>query len=112
MQHHSTLGLAGLALLAACAGSAPPPAPAPMLPVRADELRRDLFVFASDSFAGRETGTPAAMRAARFLVDRITSLGLEPAGDSLYFQRVPLVKDTFGPATRIAVSQGQSTSPL
>ena len=113
MQHRSTLGVAGLVLLASCAGSAPPAGPSPaLLPVRADELRRDLAVFASDSFAGRETGTPAATRAARFLVDRITSLGLEPAGDSLYLQRVPLVKQGFGPATRVAVSQGQSTSPL
>jgi hypothetical protein len=113
MSQRLALALGGLVLLSGCAGAPRAAGPAPvLLPVRADELRRDLAVFASDSFAGRETGTPSAMRAARFLVERITALGLEPAGDSLYFQRVPLIKDTFGPGTRLAISQGQSTSPL
>src|SRR6266480_1753444 len=49
-----------------------------LLPVKADELRRDLFAFAADSFQGRETGTPYATRAARFLVERLVSLGAEP----------------------------------
>ncbi|HEY8175092.1 MAG TPA: M28 family peptidase [Gemmatimonadaceae bacterium] len=110
MQHRSVLGLV---MLAACAGSPTVRGPAPMLlPISAEQLRRDLSVFASDSFAGRETGAPSATRAARFLVDRITSLGLEPAGDSFYVQRVPLIKDSFGPGTRFTVTQGQSTSPL
>jgi hypothetical protein len=111
MQHRLVLGLV---MLAACAGStstARRPAPV-LLPISADELRRDLTVFASDSFAGRETGAPSATRATRFLVERITSLGLEPAGDSFYVQRVPLIKDSFGPGTRFTVAQGQSTSPL
>jgi peptidase M28-like protein len=104
-----------LAALAACAGSSPvvvPPAPALILPISTDELRRDLFAFAADSFAGRETGRPYVNRAARFLVERLVSLGLEPAGDSLYYQRVPLIRDVFGPATRFTVIQGQSSSPL
>jgi hypothetical protein len=111
MRHRLVLGLV---MLAACAGSSSTtrgPAPV-LLPISANDLRRDLAVFASDSFAGRETGAPSATRAARFLVDRITSLGLEPAGDSFYVQRVPLLKNTFGPGTRLTVTQGQSTSPL
>ena len=111
MRHRAVLGLI---LVAACAGSSSTGArPAPvLLPIASSELRRDLAVFASDSFAGRETGTPGAMRAARFLTDRISSLGLEPAGDSLYLQRVPLLRTAFGPATRFGVTQGQSTSPI
>lgn len=111
MRHRFALGLV---VLAACARTAPAPAgPAPIIPpITAEELRRDLFVFASDSFGGRETGTPYAMKAARFLADRLMQLGIEPGGDSLYYQRVPLVREGVSPATRIAVSQGQSTSPL
>ena len=111
MRHRIALGLV---LLAACGGpSSTGRGPMPvMLPLSADELRRDLAIFASDSFAGRETGAPSAMRAARFLVERVMRLGLEPAGDSLYLQRVPLVKDYFGAETRLAVVQGQSTIPL
>jgi hypothetical protein len=111
MQHRMVLLLFALA---ACAPSGAPVTGTSrtLLPIRADELRRDLFVFASDSFAGRETGTPSAMKAARFLVDRLVTLGLEPAGDSLYYQRVPLIKETFGPATSFTVTQGQATTPL
>src|SRR3954467_3287249 len=105
----------GLLTMAACAGSTTTVAPGPARSAPAlvtSELRRDLAVFASDSFAGRETGTPGAMRAARFLVDRVMSLGLEPAGDSLYLQRVPLIRNTFASGTRLTVTQGASTIPL
>lgn len=111
MQHRVVLLMIALAACAPPTPTATTPAPALLL-ISADELRRDLFVFASDSFAGRETGTPGASRAARFLVDRLVSLGLEPAGDSLYLQRVPLIRQSFGPETRFTVTQGQSTSPL
>ena len=101
-----------------CATPPPPPAaPAPLAVPRssaiaADELRRDVFAFAADSFLGREAGTPNEMRAARFIVDRLVSLGLEPAGDSLYYHRVPLVRESFGPSTQVGVRQGQTTIPL
>ena len=100
-------------VLAGCGGSAPAPAPKPsLIPVSAADLRRDLMVFASDSFQGRETGTQAAMKAAQFIAQRLVALGVEPAGDSLYFQRVPLVKETFGPETRLTVARGPTTVPL
>src|SRR5436309_9529997 len=67
----------------------------PGLAIGSAELRRDLFAFADDSFRGRETGTADAQRAAAFLARRAQQLGLEPAGDSLYMQRVPLVRETF-----------------
>jgi len=81
-------------------------------PIVGEELRRDLFAFAADSFAGRETGTPNAIRAARFIATRLTALGLEPAGDSMYFQRVPMVAVNFGPATRFAVTDAAGTKLL
>lgn len=102
--------------LAGCAASAPPPATRPvaasLLPISASELRRDVFAFAADSFLGRESGTPNETRAARFLVERLMSLGLEPGGDSMYYHRVPLVRETFGPETRITVTNGQAIVPL
>jgi hypothetical protein len=99
--------------------TAPPrtlPAPATAAPaigaVTADELRRDLFAFADDSMHGRETGTEDATRAMRFLVDRLKQLGLEPAGDSGFAQRVPMQKELFGPGTRITVEEGGSSRPV
>ena len=101
-----------LVFLAACAPSTITTRTTPAPALRADELRRDLTVFASDSFLGRETGTPSANRAARFLVDRLMALRLEPAGDSLYYQRVPLIRDVFTPQTRFTVTQGQVVATL
>lgn len=76
----------------------------PGLMISAMELKHDLFAFADDSFRGRETGTPDAYRAAAFLARRVQQLGLEPAGDSLYLQRVPLVREVFGRGTRITIT--------
>ena len=101
-------------VVVACAPPAPtvPARTGPVRVVAADELRRDVFAFAADSFLGRETGTPSATRAARFLAARLTSLGVEPAGDSLYYQRVPLVKYSFGSATRFDVVTGSGRAAL
>lgn len=74
--------------------------------IGAAELRRDLFVFADDSFHGRRTGTADARRAAAFLAARARQLGLEPAGDSLYLQRVPLMREKLSRTSRIAVISG------
>ena len=97
----------------ACAPSVTPGTPvSATAAISADGLRSDLFAFAADSFQGRETGTPAANRAARFLVQRLMTLGIEPAGDSLYYQRVPLIRQTFAPATLISVRSASSPAPL
>jgi hypothetical protein len=72
--------------------------------INAAELRRDLYVIADDSFRGRETGTPEARRAAAFIARRVQQLGLEPAGDSLYLQRVPMVRETFARTTQLTVT--------
>ncbi|HMC54062.1 MAG TPA: M28 family peptidase [Gemmatimonadaceae bacterium] len=112
MRHRTALGLV---LLAACARTTPPaatPAPVSTPQITADELRRDLAVFASDSFAGRETGTPGAWRAAQFLATRLMALGVEPAGDSLYYQRVPLVREGIASTTQLSITQGGSSVPL
>src|SRR5579862_3606546 len=94
----------GLALTVACgppATVAPPSLDAPdPVPPGAVELRRDLLVLASDSFRGRETGTPDERRAAEFLASRAAATGLSPAGDSGYIQRIPLTRTTVGSGTR------------
>lgn len=109
------------AVLAGAAGCARGPAaglpPSPIHPlapatITAEELRRDLSAFAADSFRGRETGTADANRAAAFIAERLTMLGLEPAGDSLYLQRVPLVRDRFTERTHFEVTEGERTTPL
>jgi hypothetical protein len=104
-------------LLAACTPAPTVLTPAPVVTtpqgdIGADELRRDLYAFAADSMRGRETGTEDANRAAKFLVDRVQRLGLEPAGDSLYLQRVPLQRDGFAPSTRLEVRDQSGVTTL
>jgi hypothetical protein len=77
-----------------------------------DEIRSDIAVFASDSFGGRETGTPYIRKAASFLANKLVALGLEPAGDSMYYQRVQLYRMAFQPTTRFTVTTGQTVAPL
>jgi hypothetical protein len=118
--------LATLLVLAAGACSQAPavdpaPAPAPaataaapravvVAPIDVSALRADLTQFASDAFQGRLAGTPAARRAAEFIADRLTAAGLEPAGDSGFFQRVPLSRQVFAPTTKFLVtSRGRAT---
>lgn len=88
---------------AACAVPAPRTTPSPAAPgsvvISAADLRRDLFVFAADSFRGREAGTADATRAAAWIAGHLATLGLAPAGDSGFFQRVPMVREYVDPAT-------------
>jgi hypothetical protein len=88
------------------ATTATPAAPRPALvaAIDASALRADLTLFASDAFQGRLAGTPSARRAAEFLAERLTSMGLEPAGDSGFFQRVPLSRQVFAPTTKFLVT--------
>ena len=75
-----------------------------------NELRRDLSTFAADSMRGRETGTADADRAAHYLAASVERLGLEPAGDSLFMQRVPMQRASLARTSRIVVSEsGRST---
>lgn len=50
-----------------------------------------LSALAHDSLEGRGTGTRGGARAARFIAEEFQRAGLEPVGDSGYFQRVPVV---------------------
>jgi hypothetical protein len=90
-----TLGFAVVAAVTACA----PVGPATLQPapgdtrreIDAEDLRLRVGIIAHDSMRGRETGTPAAAAAARYLATELARLGLEPAGDDgSYFQAVPL----------------------
>lgn len=86
--------------------SAPTPARAATLAPTADELRRDLYAFADDSMLGREAGTPNAFRGAKMIAVRLAALGVEPAGDSGYFQRVPMTVRAVASASNVTVVNG------
>ena len=60
------------------------------------EVRRLLGALADDSMEGRATGTRGSARAARFIAAELERYGVQPAGDSGYFQRVPVARRSTG----------------
>lgn len=106
---HAPRLAAAVVWLAACSAA---PAPPPPL-ASGDELREIVSVLAADSLEGRSTGTPGSARASRFLAERMRRYGLEAAGDSGYYQKVPYQRTTPGPDTpglRLAPAGAKDTA--
>src|SRR3954469_18690358 len=60
----------------------------------ADRIKADMAYLASDTLKGREAGSPEYDMAARYVVDQMKQIGLQPAGTKGgYLQHVPLVAD-------------------
>jgi hypothetical protein len=87
----STLFFVGVVLAAAgCSSSGQPDTVVAPTGVDTAKLRATMSVLAADSLQGRFTGSEGAAAAARYIADELERLGLEPTGDSGYFQRVPI----------------------
>ncbi|MFL5618552.1 MAG: M20/M25/M40 family metallo-hydrolase [Gemmatimonadaceae bacterium] len=87
------------AFLAALACSAPRPStagssasagPARSGAISETEVRRLLGALSDDSLEGRMTASRGSARAAAIIAAEMRRIGLEPAGDSGFFQRVPI----------------------
>ncbi len=89
-RHCRHLATLGLVLGVACASPSAAPTPVPP-PVRQADVERMLSALADDSMQGRRTASSGELRAARYIVSEMQAVGLTPAGDSGYVQRVPLV---------------------
>jgi len=63
-------------------------------PPRAPDSARLLGILADDSLEGRDTGSRGGAAAARLIAAELRAAGVRPAGDSGYFQRVPLGRVT------------------
>ena len=104
-----TAALLAALLLAACTaerGDAPASA-------SSARIRADVQVLADDGMQGRMTGSPGFDRAARYVAVRMQRIGLEPAGDGGWFQRVALLQATPVPgATAVAVRHGTRAEAL
>ena len=53
-------------------------------------LKTHVYVLASDSLKGRDTGTEGEHKAARYIVEQFQSNGLKPYNDSTYLQNIGL----------------------
>jgi hypothetical protein len=49
--------------------------------IRADDAKRHVSALADDAFEGREGGSRGGRAAGSYIIDQLTRLGLEPAGD-------------------------------
>src|SRR5262245_21479739 len=68
-----------------------------------ERVRFVLSTLAHDSMEGRGTGTRGSMRAAKFIAEQFRLAGLTPAGDSGFFQHVPMVARMTDPSSTITV---------
>src|ERR1700750_2123961 len=60
----------------------------------AARIKANMAYLASDKLKGREAGSPEYDMAARYVMDQMKQIGLQPAGDKGgYFQHVPLIAD-------------------
>lgn len=85
--------IATLLVAASCArGVAVTNTPAAARSTRVDsaQVYALLSALADDSMQGRRTGTEGSVRAARWIAGQMQSIGLTSAGDSGFYQRVPL----------------------
>lgn len=55
-------------------------------------VRAALSILAADSMNGRRTGSPGSAMAAAYIASQLERFGVEPAGDSGFFQRVPMAR--------------------
>lgn len=101
------------------AAPAPPaPAPPPAVSAAAAEiagarLHADVAFLADDMLEGRATATRGYDLAAAYVAARMAALGLEPAGDSAYHQRVPLRRAALDAGhTSLALVRGEAEQPL
>jgi hypothetical protein len=60
--------------------------------ITAKELKEHLTILAGDDYEGRETGQPGQKKAAQYLADYYTSLGVSPIVNGSWFQQFPLKK--------------------
>lgn len=83
----ASLCLVPVAVLAQRHPPSPPQVPSP----EAAAWWAQTTALAGDSMEGRDTGTDAYERAAKYVADQFTASGLKPAGDNgSFFQRVPM----------------------
>ena len=60
--------------------------------ITAADVRRRIAILAADSLRGRDTPSHGLDKAARYVAGEFRRLGLQPAGDSGYVQRYPILR--------------------
>ena len=72
-------------------------------------LEEDATFLASDSLAGRETGTPEELIAANYIQNRMRNLGLQPKGNAGTYYQTFTFKPKINPHSQAQFASGDST---
>ena len=88
------LASAGCASAPVASGAPAAASAAPAPAITEADVRQLLTALADDSLEGRGTGTAGSAKAARIIAEAMQRAGLQPGGDSGYFQRVPVAMVT------------------
>lgn len=101
----STFLLCAFAVHAAYAQSTNVSAPPAFSAIKEADLKRDLFVLASDSLRGKRAGTIDELRAAAWVAEAARKAGLQPAGDDgTYFQYFPLRRIVVSDSSQLRIN--------
>lgn len=93
-----TLLIASIAILSACSAQKTAEAPVKIIDqagkyantITAEEMKTDLYIYASDEFEGRDTGEPGQKKAVEFLKKEYQKMNIPSAfGSDDYFQEIP-----------------------
>jgi hypothetical protein len=75
--------------------------------IKADDLKQILYVLASDSLEGRETGEKGQKKAAEFIAGHFKAAGIPPKADrNSYYQKIKLRNESW---TDLALKVGETT---
>lgn len=95
------------------AAALPAPVTAAAAGIEGSRLHADVAFLADDMLEGRGTGTRGYDLAAAYVAARMAALGLEPAGDSAFHQRVPLRRAELDePRSTFVLVRGEAEQPL
>ncbi|MEI7597085.1 MAG: M28 family peptidase [Bacteroidota bacterium] len=77
------------------------------------DFKRNVFILASDSLAGRESGTEGEIKAAKFISSEFEKYGVKPfVGDTSYYQNFLLSSDYYyGKINFLKVNNGEEIKP-
>jgi Peptidase family M28 len=104
---YRALALMGLVIAAPLSAQLKPiPAPSAADRANVERIERSL---AHDSMEGRGTATLGSAKAARFLASEMMKIGLKSAGDSGFFQKVPMYVPVPKPVDTSAAGRGAFT---
>ncbi|HEY5088264.1 MAG TPA: hypothetical protein VII66_12970, partial [Gemmatimonadaceae bacterium] len=83
------------------------------VPTPANRWWHDITVLADDSMHGRRTGSADYLKAAGYVADQFSTMGLQPGGTNGFFQTVHLAEATVVPeGSGIVLQRGGASDTL